>query len=190
MNMKKLIAATTLLACVGGASAQAYVGGALGITNQDVDCQGASKCDKNAFGGKIYAGYSIDPIFALEAGYANFGKFSASGNATGIGQVDVDLRSSAVFILGAIRGNVAQDMKLVGRLGMANVTSKINVSALGSSGSDSMSEISAYYGIGLEYSFSKNLSGSVEADFTKAADVAETGNGLIRMISVGAQYRF
>lgn len=186
MDMKKLIAAAALLTCVGGASAQVYVGGALGATNQDVDCQGASKCDKNAVGGKLYAGYAIDPVFALEAGYANFGKFSTSGNVSGVGLVSVDLRSSAVFILGAIRGTVAPDMKLVGRLGMANVTSKID----SASGTDSMSEISAYYGIGLEYTINKNLSASVEADFTKAADVAETGNGLIRMISVGAQYRF
>jgi OOP family OmpA-OmpF porin len=190
MDMKKLIAAAALLACVGGASAQVYVGGALGATNQDVDCQGASKCDKNAVGGKLYAGYAIDPVFALEAGYANFGKFSASGTVSGLGLVPLDLRSSAVFILGAIRGAVVPDMKLVGRLGMANVTSKIDVSAPSVSGTDSMSEISAYYGIGLEYTINKNLSASVEADFTKSADVAETGNGLIRMISVGAQYRF
>ncbi|RTL29281.1 MAG: porin family protein [Burkholderiales bacterium] len=193
MNMKKLISAAVLLAAVGGASAQVYVGGSVGATNVNADCSGTSDCKNNDTGYKLYVGYKLNPVFSVEAGYINFGKPSATAYVYPYGNIKVDLESSAPFVVGAVRGNFTPELSGVARLGLANMETKLKATQVitSASGSDSKSEIKALFGLGLEYAFTKSFSASVEADFSNTTEVISgMGSGSIRMLSIGGQYHF
>lgn len=190
MNMKKLISAVMLMAAVGGASAQVYVGGSVGATNLNADCSGTSDCNNNDTGYKFYVGYKFSPLFSVEAGYINFGKPSATAYVPPYGNTKLELESSAPFVVGAVRGNFTPQLSGVARLGLANMETKVTLSqAL--VGSDSKSEIKALFGLGLEYALTKSFSASVDADFSNTTEVvSRMGSGAIRMLSIGGQYHF
>lgn len=191
--MKKIVLASLLAAMVGGASAQVYVGGAYGITQHEVDCTGADSCDKSDTGFKIYGGFQFNPVVAAELGYINFGASKVSGAAYypsfGVFQTDLKMKVSAVTLAAAIRGQFSPVMHGVLRLGVANVTTDVDTLAHGlASVSDSESATKAYLGLGLEYSFNKNVRGTLGADFTQGEIYGESGS--VRAFNVGLQYGF
>lgn len=167
-----------------------YVGGSYGPTDWNVDCSGTSSCDKSDTGYKIYAGYKFNQLFAIEAGYANLGKTTASAYVPYL--TSVQFESTAPFIVGTLRGAFTPQLTGVARFGIANVETKLTgtVSGFAGSASDSSTQAQPIFGLALEYGFNKHLSVSVDADFTNSADVANTGHGAIRMLSIGAQYNF
>ncbi|MFT3859689.1 MAG: outer membrane beta-barrel protein [Aquabacterium sp.] len=77
--MKKVLFAGVIALACGMAQAQSnsplYIGGTIGQSKISVDFPGFDETDT---GYKIYGGYQINPNFALELGYANFGEASHS----------------------------------------------------------------------------------------------------------------
>jgi OOP family OmpA-OmpF porin len=65
-----------------------YVGAALGQDQLDLDCTGATACDDKDSSWKVFAGYHFNRSFAVEVGYGDLGKATAStrdfGEATSI----------------------------------------------------------------------------------------------------------
>ena len=111
-------------------------------------------------------------MFSAEIGYIDFGK--ASG-----GPIDIEVDSFYGAAVGRIAFN--NDLTGVGRIGIANVDTKITF--LGSE-----SEMKLYYGLGLEYSFNKNLKGVAALDFTEGEHSGDSGD--VHLISLGIQYSF
>ncbi len=195
--MKKIVLASLLATAFGAASAQGYIGGSAGLTSFDVDCDGTTRCDTSDAGLKLYAGYKFNPAFALELGYLDFGKVQADGYLAGyVGgfyfssptfmstQIDV----SGVTVSAALRGAFTPALNGVLRLGIASITTESSAKLLGSSGSASETNAAPYLGLGLEYAFTKNLKGTVSADFSRFEVDGETGS--VRMVGIGAQYDF
>lgn len=174
--MKKFSLAGLLMAMMGAASAQVYVGGAFGPSHVE-DC-GVYSCDKSDTGYKVYGGYKINPIIAIEAAYIDYGK----AKITTIGGGDVS--ADGFLINAAFRHHATRELSLVGRVGLSMLDAKLR-RPLGST-SDSSTKL--YFGLGLEYAFTKNLKGTVSADFTSAEVAGEDAN--VRLISIGAQYDF
>ncbi len=85
--MKKIAVAGLLTALMAGASAQVYVGGTVGVSQLELDCEGATTCDDTGSGSKIYGGYKITPNVSIEAGYINFGKANVKGKGEVVGFV-------------------------------------------------------------------------------------------------------
>jgi OOP family OmpA-OmpF porin len=147
---------------------------------------GFTNCDSDDTGYKLYAGYKITPNIAVEAGYIDFGKATATlGGAKG------ELKNSAPFIVGLYRGAFTPSLSGVARLGVANVESELD---LGAFGSQSETKIQAIVGLGLEYAFTKQFKGTVDFDATSTNEVEKypvrATSGSIYMISIGAQYNF
>lgn len=184
--MKKMMLASLMTMAVGGASAQAYVGGAIGMSHANLDCKGTQSCDADDTGYKLYAGYKFNSMFAVEAGYLDLGKASASQFG-----LKADIKNSAPFVVGALRGAFTQNLSGVARLGLANVETTLDAGAFGSK---SETKSQALIGLALEYAFNKQLKGSVDIDATNSNDVnmypAYLSGGSIYMISVGVQYGF
>lgn len=185
--MKKIVLASLMTMAVGGAFAQAYVGGNVGMSHSDMECgAGFTNCDSDDTGYKLYAGYKITPNIAVEAGYADFGKASA----TLLGY-NGELKNSAPFIVGVYRGAFTPNLSGVARLGVANVESKLDFGAFGSK---SETKIQAMLGLSLEYAFTKQFKGTVDFDATSTNEVekypVKVSSGTIYLISVGAQYNF
>lgn len=126
-----------------------YLGGSLGGSDWKVsDVPAGVSVDKTDVGYKLFGGASFTPNFALEGGYANFGKSTvsvpgASGNARGYGYF-LDL----VGIL-----PVGPQFGLLARLGAFNGHGKIE--AAGQTESDSGTDVK--YGVGLQYNLSKTI---------------------------------
>lgn len=186
--MKKLILGGVLLSVASMASAQLYLGGSLGQARIDVDCSLVKSCDKSDVGAKLYGGYKLNPLVALEAGWIDFGKVKASEPGYSASQ-----KSSAFTLAAAFRGQLTRQLSVVGRAGVAVVDSKFKErSVYGPSYveyySDSESATKPYLGLGVEFAVYKGLKLTASADFSRWKIDDESGS--LRMISVGAQYDF
>jgi OmpA-OmpF porin, OOP family len=64
-----------------------YIGAGIGPSKLRTDLSGI---DRNDNGGKIFGGYEFSPNFALELGYADFGKFGFTGGSLEANGIYVD----------------------------------------------------------------------------------------------------
>lgn len=174
--MKKIIIASAIALAAGLASAQGasplYLGGAFG--SSEVSVEGPNVDDSDT-GFKIYGGYEINPMFALEIGYMDFGKATFTG-----GSVEVD----AFYGAAVGRLEFTKGLTGVGRLGFANVDTKGRVFGA----SDSESAVNLYFGLGLEFALNKNFKLTGALDFTEGEINGDSGD--VSLMSVGLQYNF
>jgi OOP family OmpA-OmpF porin len=196
-----LAAGAALLAC-GAASAQGYVGGALGHTKLSVDCSDTIRCDDTSTGGKLYGGYALGKEMAVEFGYYDWGKAKATTTddlVTPVGLVR-PLVTAPTTVSGSLKATgfgfgVAYTPTLSGdwsgtlRAGILWNKGKGTVDGLGS-----VSKTSAqpHIGLGVGYKLQPNLVVTGELDFSRvkwgASGVYETD--AVRMISIGLRYSF
>lgn len=190
-NMKQIILTAALLVAAGGASAQAYVGGAIGKSHTNVDTTGTTSSEVSDTGKKIYAGYGFNQNIALEVGYIDFGKAEFTGSVYPYGVLKTDLKSKAAYVAGVFRGEFGAGFGGVARLGLANVKTTATSTQVATSVTGSLSETSgqALFGLGLEYSITKNFKVTGDVEFTNSADIAGE-SGTLRLLSVGARYAF
>lgn len=167
-----------------GAMAQVYVSGAVGASEIDVECDGASTCDTKDTAFKLVGGYEFGNGFAAELGYANFGKAKAAEPG-----VSLEAKASALMLGVAYQAQINQDWGLNFRLGIASVKAEISGSVAGvGSASDDDSSTQPYYGLGVNYAVAKNVKLEFGADFTKAEYAGEKAD--VRAITIGVRYAF
>ncbi len=190
--MKKIALTLAALALAAGAHAQtganstqpqAYGLFSLGQSRLNVSCDGSLACDKSATGGKAMLGYSFGNGFALEGGYANFGKFRASN-----GPLSVSGKPEAVVLGGAYTAELTPDWGLTGRLGAAYVRTKLTAEAGVLSGSDRESKTQPIVGLALNYALTPSTRVELGIDATRAEYQGERTN--LRMVSLGARMAF
>ena len=184
--MKKIISAALLTLAVGGAQAQAYVGGAIGLSKLDFDCPSYFACDDTDVGYKAYVGYA-DPTskhFALEAGIIDFG--GASARAAALARIDA--KAEAFYMAVAVRWNFTGNFGGNARLGVANVKTTCSGQGFGLAASESETDSRVLVGLGLDYAFTKNWKAVASVDGSKADCDGYSGN--VTLMSVGAQYSF
>ncbi|MFN4267159.1 MAG: outer membrane beta-barrel protein [Aquabacterium sp.] len=182
--MIKHIAAAAMVAFLaGGASAQVYVGGALGTSKLSASCSGTTSCDTSDGAWKLYVGNALNDTWAVEVAYLDFGKAKRSD-----GVAADQIKASALVAAAAGRWSFAQDWSAMGRLGLAYARASYRYAEPGFSFSESDSKIKAYVGLGLAYSVTPNLSLTLDADFTTAEVLDDSG--ALRAVTLGAAYRF
>ena len=183
--MRKIVLAALWMLAMGGANAQVYVGGALGVAKTSVDCTGASSCDSTNTGYKAYLGYTdvANSIMSVEVGYLDFGKAKASGPG-----VTVSIKDSAYYLAGVLHGNFTPSFGGDGHLGMAYVKTTCAVSVAGVSGLLSETNMKPYFGVSLDYAFTPKFKAIGSLDFTKGECASQSGG--LMLLSVGAKYAF
>ncbi|WP_422016503.1 outer membrane beta-barrel protein [Roseateles sp.] len=164
-------------------SASPYALLSLGQGHLNADCSGTQTCDRNAFGGKAVLGYSFGNGFALEGGYADFGKFRATQGATG-----VSAKPQALSIGAAYTAALTPQWGLTGRLGVARVHTKVNAEVGSLTGSDSENSTQPLIGLGLNYALTPTTRLELGVDATRAEYMGERSN--VRMVSLGARMAF
>lgn len=155
----------------------------LGQSHLNADCSGLQTCDRNATGGKAMFGYSFGNGFALEGGYTHFGTFHASQ-----GPVGLSVKPEAVSLSGAYTAALSQDWGLVGRLGVAQVRTKLNADVGSLSGSDHESKTQPIVGLAVNYALTPSTRLELGVDATRAQYQGERSN--LRMVSLGARMAF
>jgi opacity protein-like surface antigen len=160
---KQVLLAAVALALSGAASAQAYGVISVGSAKQDIDCGGAAVCDESGTAFKLLGGYRVLPNLAVEGGYMSYGKAKASDAG-----LSADFTVNGVGIGAAFHQDIATHWNFVARLGLAQMKTKVNATAGGSSGSESDSKAQLYGGLGVGYNISKQLSIDAAWDFSQA----------------------
>jgi OOP family OmpA-OmpF porin len=171
---KKNILATafmlTGLTFAASASAQVYVGAALGQARWDIDCAGATTCKTSDTSYKFIGGYDFTRIFGLEASYFSLGELSAS-NATTKGE----MRAKGVEFSGVVRTPQIVGLSGFAKLGVAAIKGETNGTVGTISAVSSKSSAQAVYGLGLTYLFTEKTSLRAEVERRKVK-VSDIGN--------------
>lgn len=177
--------AIVLAALIGAASAQAQVYGtiAAGSAHANLDCTGATACDKSDTAVKVMGGYDFGSGLSLEAGYISFGKFRA-GDSSG----SLSLKPTAILLGGAYAIPFNADWGMNVRLGVAQVKTKADAVSGSIRGSISESKAKAYAGVGVTYAVSQTVKIELAADSTQAEIAGEKGT--LRLITLGATFAF
>lgn len=186
MNLKSVFAALAVgVACSQALAAGAgpYVGIGAGTTRFDADCSGTSACDNSDTGYKIVGGYKFDETMAAELTYFNLGK----ATATYLG-VDAEIKTTAIGLGMAFRGNFGSAWSGVARLGLASVSTDIDVRYGPHAGSDSERTAKVYAGLGLAYAVTSALKIEAAWDFTQTE--YEDQKGRVDLLSIGLVYDF
>lgn len=213
--MKKTTLFCALALCSGIASAQAsgfYAGASIGQAKADIGntagdlaalgselgfTNGSSSQDDTDTSWKIFAGYKLNQNVAIEGGYADLGKAtaSASGIRNGLtGNLDASVKSHAYF-LDVVGIYPIGDFALFGKVGGAYTQTKAEASASynGASASDSIKEnqFAPKMGLGAEYSITKTI--AVRAEFERYFNVGDantTGESDVDVWSIGLKAGF
>lgn len=207
MRASKTLAVVVLALCgliaVGQASAQGfYIGGSVGRSNIDDDIAGpglitSGTVDGNDTGFKLYGGYQFNQHFGVELAYVDLGTANYSGTFGGspVTGGKVDIWGLGLFAVGI--WPVSPGFSLFGKLGLFSWEAKWSDVTGGTpfSSTDNGSDLAG--GLGMSYSFTRNLSARVEWERFKAGGGEDffgfpnaTGSATIDLLSVGIVYKF
>jgi OOP family OmpA-OmpF porin len=144
-------------------------------------------CDDGDTATKIFGGYKFSPNFAVEAGYTDLGKASAS--QAGVGSVSLEASGFEVVAVGIVPLN--PKWSLYGKLGafVWDVDLKDNGTGLVSSESESGTGLT--YAFGVNWDFTRNLSARLEYQvYSDIGDEDTTGEGDVNVIGASLIFRF
>lgn len=184
--MNKIIVAALLATAAAGASAQAYVSGAVGVGRANVDCSGTSSCDKTDTAFKLVGGYGFGNNLSAELGYISFGKIKgAEGGASG------EVKNQGISLDVAYRIPVSQAVDFTLRGGIINMKTKASVAFGGQSGSASDTNVAPHVGVAVGYAVAPNVKLDAGLDFSRSKfkNVSDLKGNLFAF-TVGATFAF
>mgnify|MGYP000017645340 CR=1 FL=1 len=201
MKLKRVLAGSLIFAAgslFNAAFAQGYVGASIGQSDYKIDCAGLTTCDTKDTGYKLFGGYMFTPNLGIEGGWVDLGK------ATGSGTLDVaipdgivlvpasaELKSSGLFLAGIAAAPIGSG-SVFAKVGLSNLKTELNVTALGASAGTSTRHTDVFYGVGAGYNFTKNF--GVRAEWErfriKYGDGVDEFKDNVDLLSIGVTYRF
>jgi OOP family OmpA-OmpF porin len=144
------------LACAAAPSLAAeppwFVAGALGVP-QFGDCPGGASCDGSDLAYKVYGGYRFNRYFALEAGYTDLGKNTATA---GDSITEVKPRGITTHVVGS--WPFAERWSALGRLGLIYGDTKVT----GTAGTRNEKGTEFAWGVGLQFDFTHEVAVRLE----------------------------
>jgi OmpA-OmpF porin, OOP family len=171
----------------------AYAGLEIGQAKVKDACGDATSCDDKDTVWRVFAGYQLNRNFAIEGGYADLGRATASGV---IGGVDVSARfeTTAWDLVAVGILPLANRFSLYGKLGLYYGT--VKATATGTLGgfsqtdSEKDSGTDLTFGIGALFDITRNI--GVRAEYRKYSDVggSDVGESDVDVIGISVLYRF
>jgi OOP family OmpA-OmpF porin len=167
-----------------------------GILDPGYSC---STDDKDT-GKKVFVGYQFNKNGAVEFGYVDLGKFTASASGTvtppGItvsASGDTKAKGFNVTLVGSLP--VTNEFAVLGRIGLFRWDVDASASASGggvsAGGSDSATGADLTFGVGAQYDFSKTVGARVEWErFQDLGDQGTTGQSDVDLLSLSLVFRF
>lgn len=156
-----------------------YLGGGLGKATADCTLNTSLECDDAAW--KVFGGYKVNDMFAVEAGYYNLGEheYKATQNNTAI---DATTETSGFGVAGVMNYQVADQIDVFGKAGVMSWTAdtKKEVGAA-KMGEEEASGTDLLLGAGANYHLNENLGIRGEYEYVG-------GDLKASMYTVGATY--
>lgn len=169
------------------ASAQLYLGGSVGQSENSNYCNYSTTCDSKATGSKVFGGYNINKSFAVESSYFTNGKTSIN---SGLPLGHSEQKKTGFSLAGVYNQEFSETFTGFAKLGMARVKTEtfFDTSGLPAyTASDTGNQ--ALYGVGVAYKINPNL--AVRAEFEKYNPKTFSNNGTSSSnLSAGFQYSF
>lgn len=168
--------------------AQGYVGGSVGQSRADIDCAGATTCDKSDTAFKLFGGYMFTPNFGVEGAYYNQGKARIAGTDPEAGSLSIDYKGDGLglYLIGVAPIDKFSVFAKVG-LVSAKIKGEATSSVLGTA-SESERHTNVGWGVGAGYEFSKNLGARLEYERVRVEFQGEKNNA--DLVTIGLLYRF
>jgi OmpA-OmpF porin, OOP family len=161
-------------------SSAAYLGLSVGQAKFSDACEGASAlgvtCDNKDTAFRIFGGYQFHPNIAVELGYADLGKATASGPGG-----TASAEASAFDLVGVLSWPVGNAFSVYGKLGLYHG----EVEGGGALGGSSDSGTDLTYGLGAQFNVGRNV--GLRAEWQRYNDVSGSD---IDVLSIGVLYRF
>jgi opacity protein-like surface antigen len=167
--MKKLIvavlAATAAMSAAqaqstGGATQpRAYVG--IGVATADhEDFSGVTGFDSNGYksSAKVFGGYEINPMWAVEAGYTDFRKADFNYNAGTAGTGSGNTKGYGVYVAAKASMPINDQFSGYGKLGVQHSSRELNSPIVNLSDSDN----GLYGALGVQYNLSQQVALTAE----------------------------
>lgn len=176
-----------------------YLGASLGQSKAKDACEGANiSCDDKDTAWRLFAGYQFNRNLAIEAGYADLGKSTASATefVPGIGTIRADAKFEAsAWDLAAVGIlPLASQFSIYGKLGI--YYGEVKASGTGTAGAlvvpvsakDTTTDLTFAFGAGFD--ITRNF--GLRAEYQKYKDMGgnDTGKSDVDVLSIGVLYRF
>ena len=140
-----------------------------------------ASCDEKDTAFKFFLGYRVNPNFAIEGSYFNYGEVSFSGQLSGFPiSASVEPTAFGVAAVGILP--LGNRFSLFGKLGLLASEVDASVNVAGFPGSESESETGLHMGIGAMFDVSSSV--AIRAEWERNDELE------VDMISVGVQVRF
>jgi OOP family OmpA-OmpF porin len=167
-----------------------YIGLGAGMSDFKDACDGISgpgvSCDDSDTATKVFGGYQFNRNFAVEVGYTDLGKGSAS--QTGVGSASLEASGFEILAVGIAPLN--PQWSLYGKLGIFSSEVDLKVSpGLGTNESESGTDLT--YGFGVGWNITKNF--TLRAEYQVYSDLGDentTGEGDVNVLGVNVIFRF
>jgi len=202
---KKIALAALGLVISGAASAQTtkppmadergfYVGGGYARSDFADSCRNAiagfqGTCDENDSSYKLFAGYDFNRMFSAEIGYVDLGKAVLNG-AVGATAASGTVEAKVYEMTGLLKLPITPQFSGFARLGFyrGDVDSRANIGAVGTSSSDSNTDLT--FGAGLRFFVTRNI--AVQGEWQRYNDVGSgaAGNANIDTLGVSVLFKF
>lgn len=149
-----------------------YIGGSAGGSHFKGNNVGGVQTDRSSTGTKLFGGYQLTPNIAVEAGYADLGKFKSSAG---------QLKSQGVYLDAVGTVPIAGPWSALGRVGVYN--GKVDNSLIGSDRGTNVK-----VGAGVQYAIDRNL--SVQGEWERYRLDALGTKANTDLYSIGVKYSF
>ncbi|TXF13029.1 outer membrane beta-barrel protein [Pelomicrobium methylotrophicum] len=164
-----------------------YIGASLGQSKINDVCDGiVGTCDDKDTGWKIFGGYQFNRYFAVEGGYVDFGKATATDVSLGT-PISGDAEGWGLFATGLAALPINEQFGVFAKAGLAYTKADVTVVVGGVSVSDDDSGTDLVYGVGAKFDFTKNFGMRVE--FERFKDVGNSDSD-VDLLSAGLVYKF
>lgn len=167
-----------------------YLGLGAGMSEYKDACDDISgpgvSCDDSDTATKIFGGYQFNRNFAVEVGYTDLGKASAS--QAGVGSASVEASGFEILAVGIAPLN--PQWSIYGKAGIFQSEVDLKVSpGLGSNESESGTDLT--YGFGVSWDMTKNFALRVEYQvYSDLGDENTTGEGDVNVLGANVIFRF
>jgi len=174
-----------------------YLGASVGRSDAKDACETPTvpgvvitACDDKDTSWKILGGYQFNRNFALEGGYVDFGKLSASGTVLGV-PLSATYEADAFEILAVGILPITDRFSLYGKAGLFRWDVDARATAAGVTVTASDDGTDFTFGAGLKYQFTKNVAGRFEIQrYNNVGERGTTGQSDVNVWSIGIQVKF
>ena len=177
-----------------GRSDVKFKDGGLGAVFTDQNLTTSSSIDKHDTAYSLDLGYQLNPYFALEGRYVDFGKFGFNSAVSAPAPDAIDGRFKAhgfgVNAVGIVP--LPEGFAVFGKAGVFRSKAELdaNASATPVSGG-THSRTGGDFGVGASYDITRNFVAKVEWNrYLKVGDSGTTGRADIDLVTAGITYRF